>query len=198
MGVVKIEGPTREAQYLEAHDGHTTGRGGLGAPPPSYVEKRGAAAAHLVATMGMLHVPSGSINIVPGRCEFSLDIRATTNDVRDACIDDVLAELRRICERRGLHCRIEETVRASAAPSDPAWQARWERAVQRTGLPVHHMPSGAGHDAMKLHEVMPQAMLFMRGGNAGISHTSPSACSPGFSSAWPSSLCSADLLPSAA
>ena len=32
------------------------------------------------------------------------------------------------------------------------------------------MPSGAGHDAMKLHEVMPQAMLFVRGENAGISH----------------------------
>jgi len=32
------------------------------------------------------------------------------------------------------------------------------------------MPSGAGHDAMKLHEVMPQAMLFLRGLNAGISH----------------------------
>ncbi len=38
------------------------------------------------------------------------------------------------------------------------------------GLPVHRMPSGAGHDAMKLHTVMPQAMLFVRGGNAGISH----------------------------
>ncbi len=32
------------------------------------------------------------------------------------------------------------------------------------------MPSGAGHDAMKLHEVMPQAMLFVRGQNSGISH----------------------------
>jgi N-carbamoyl-L-amino-acid hydrolase len=32
------------------------------------------------------------------------------------------------------------------------------------------MPSGAGHDAMKLHERMPQAMLFVRGENAGISH----------------------------
>jgi N-carbamoyl-L-amino-acid hydrolase len=32
------------------------------------------------------------------------------------------------------------------------------------------MPSGAGHDAMKLHEVMPQAMLFVRGGHSGISH----------------------------
>ena len=38
------------------------------------------------------------------------------------------------------------------------------------GLPLHRMPSGAGHDAMKLHEVMPQAMLFVRGENSGISH----------------------------
>jgi N-carbamoyl-L-amino-acid hydrolase len=35
---------------------------------------------------------------------------------------------------------------------------------------VFQMPSGAGHDAMKLHEIMPQAMLFIRGMNAGISH----------------------------
>jgi N-carbamoyl-L-amino-acid hydrolase len=59
---------------------------------------------------------------------------------------------------------------ASAAPSAAAWQARWEAAVRAQGLPVFHLPSGAGHDAMKLHEHMPQAMLFMRGGNAGISH----------------------------
>ena len=32
------------------------------------------------------------------------------------------------------------------------------------------MNSGAGHDAMKLHTIMPQAMLFVRGENAGISH----------------------------
>ena len=59
---------------------------------------------------------------------------------------------------------------AAAAPSAPAWQARWEAAVQSLSLPVYRMPSGAGHDAMKLHEVMPQAMLFQRGGNNGISH----------------------------
>ena len=135
-----------------------------------YLEKRGASVPNLVATMGMLDVPSGSINVVPGRCRFSLDIRATTNEVRDACVDDVRAELARICERRGLHFKLEETVRAAAAPSDPAWMKRWERAVEALSLPLFHMPSGAGHDAMKLHELMPQAMLFMRGLNAGISH----------------------------
>ncbi len=135
-----------------------------------FVEKRAAAVPHLVGTVGMLEVPSGSINVVPGRCKFSLDIRATTNGVRDACASDVRDELKRICERRGLHFKLEETVRAAAAPSSAPWQLQWERAVAALGLPLHRMPSGAGHDAMKLHEIMPQAMLFMRGLNAGISH----------------------------
>jgi N-carbamoyl-L-amino-acid hydrolase len=135
-----------------------------------FVEQRASAEPHLVGTVGMLEVPNGSINVVPGSCKFSLDIRATTNAVRDACAADVLAELKAICDRRGLHYRLEETMRAAAAPSAPAWQTRWEAAVQALGLPVHRMPSGAGHDAMKLHEIMPQAMLFMRGLNAGISH----------------------------
>jgi N-carbamoyl-L-amino-acid hydrolase len=135
-----------------------------------YLEQRAAAVPNLVGTMGILTVPNGSTNVVPGRCQFTLDIRATTDEVRDACAHDVLAELARICERRGLNHSIEETMRAAAAPSAPAWQQRWERAVAATGLPVFRMPSGAGHDAMKLHEVMPQAMLFVRGQNAGISH----------------------------
>jgi N-carbamoyl-L-amino-acid hydrolase len=135
-----------------------------------YVEQRASQEQHLVGTVGMLDVPSGSINVVPGRCKFSLDIRATTDAARDACERDVLARLHEICQRRGLACNTEQTIRASAAPSAPAWQARWERAVQSLGLPLVRMPSGAGHDAMKLHEVMPQAMLFQRGLNAGISH----------------------------
>ena len=135
-----------------------------------FVERRAGSVPNLVATVGMLDVPNGSMNVVPGRCKFSLDIRATTNAVRDACASDIRAELQALCERRGVHFTLEETLRAAAAPSAPAWQQRWECAVESLGLPLHRMPSGAGHDAMKLHEAMPQAMLFMRGLNAGISH----------------------------
>ena len=97
-------------------------------------------------------------------------MRAPDDAQRDRLVADVLGELQRICERRGLNYSTEESMRAAAAPSDPAWQLRWERAVQSLGLPVYRMTSGAGHDAMKMHEVMPQAMLFVRGGNSGISH----------------------------
>ena len=135
-----------------------------------YAEQRAAQDGDSVATVGMLQVPNGSINVVPGACRFSLDMRAPTNAQRDALAQDVLAKLGEICTRRGLRHSLEETMRAAAAPSAPAWQARWEAAATALGVPLHRMPSGAGHDAMKLHEVMPQAMLFVRGENSGISH----------------------------
>ena len=135
-----------------------------------FMEQRAARDGDSVATIGQLNVPSGSINVVPGRCDFSLDMRAPSNAQRDALSADVLAQLEAICARRGLAFTLVESMRASAAPSAPAWQARWEAAVAKLGLPLHRMPSGAGHDAMKMHDILPQAMLFVRGENSGISH----------------------------
>ena len=135
-----------------------------------FAEQRATAVPDIVATVGMLEVPSGSINVIPGRCRFSLDLRATTDAARDALDSDVSAKLDEICQRRGLSYTLQPTLAANAAPSDAAWQARWEAAVAELGLPLHRLPSGAGHDAMKVHELLPQAMLFVRGGNGGISH----------------------------
>jgi N-carbamoyl-L-amino-acid hydrolase len=135
-----------------------------------FMEQRALQDGDSVATIGQLQVPGGSINVVPGRCSFSLDLRAPTDSQRDRLEADVLDQLQAICQRRGLSYTAEQTMRVAAAPSAAAWQARWEKAVEALGLPLFTLPSGAGHDAMKLHEIMPQAMLFVRGENAGISH----------------------------
>lgn len=135
-----------------------------------YLEQRARQDGDSVATIGMLQVPNGSINVIPGRCLFSMDLRAPTDAQRDAMVQDVLAKLEEIARRRGLQYKTELAMQAAAAPSAPDWQLRWEKAVAALGVPVFRMPSGAGHDAMKLHEIMPQAMLFTRGLNGGISH----------------------------
>ena len=136
----------------------------------TYVEQRASADADSVGTVGMLQVPNGSINVVPGCCNFTLDLRAPQDAQRDRLEADVLAALDTIFQRRGVQYRVTQTMRANAAPSSPTWQARWEKAVSALGVPLHRMPSGAGHDAMKLHKILPQAMLFVRGQNSGISH----------------------------
>ena len=84
---------------------------------------------------------------------------------------DASAELRsRLPRAAGLSVRFDDTTR-SAVGGDGCrrWWRRSSAPSQRSGLPVHRMASGAGHDAMILAGRMPAAMLFLRS-PGGISH----------------------------
>lgn len=136
-----------------------------------YVERRCAAAPTLVGTVGRLVVPGGAINVIPGRCELSLDIRAADDATRDAAAADVLAEIGRIAKRRNVTIEVKEIQRAPAVPCSPRLQAKLAGAVARAGVRPRHLPSGAGHDAVSFSGVADIAMLFVRCGNGGISHS---------------------------
>jgi N-carbamoyl-L-amino-acid hydrolase len=134
------------------------------------VERRCSQGAALVGTVGQLEVPSGSVNVIPGHCKLSLDIRAADDAVRLAAVDDVLDRIAAICARRQVEADIRPVLTASAAPCAPWLMDQLGAAVERAGLPRYDLPSGAGHDAMAMAKVMDVAMLFTRCGNGGISH----------------------------
>ena len=136
-----------------------------------YVERRCAAVPTLVGTVGQLAVPAGAINIIPGRCELSLDIRAGEDAVREAAVADVLAEIGRIAQRRGVSVDVTEVTRGDNVHCTPRMQGLLADAIARAGLPVRQLPSGAGHDAMLFAGVTDLAMLFVRCGNGGVSHS---------------------------
>jgi allantoate deiminase/N-carbamoyl-L-amino-acid hydrolase len=136
------------------------------------VEKRCSAVPGLVGTVGRLEVPGGAINVIPGRCELSIDIRAGSDALRDSAVSDVLAEIERIAARRGVGIDVRRVLDAAGVPCNAAMQRHISAAITRaTGdkTPLH-LPSGAGHDAMKMASITPIGMLFVRCGNGGISH----------------------------
>jgi len=134
------------------------------------VERRCADGAALVGTVGQLAVPDGSVNVVPGRCRLSLDIRAGSDAVRLAAVRDILDGIASICARRRIDVEVTSLVQAAAVPCAPRLMERLGAAVARAGLPRFDLPSGAGHDAMALAGLTEVAMLFTRCGNGGISH----------------------------
>jgi acetylornithine deacetylase/succinyl-diaminopimelate desuccinylase-like protein len=75
-----------------------------------------------------------------------------------------------IARRRKVTVTAAPFYAANAAPCDAALQQQFADAIAAHGLPVRHLPSGAGHDAMVFPAVAPTAMLFVRCGNGGISH----------------------------
>jgi allantoate deiminase len=135
------------------------------------VESRCARAPTLVGTVGMLAVPEGSTNVIPGRCEFSVDIRAGDDATRDAAVADVSAAMESIAVRRGVAVKIERTSHVPCAPCSEALSGQLVEAVERAGVRPFRLPSGAGHDAMMLARLTEVAMLFVRCGNGGVSHS---------------------------
>ena len=136
-----------------------------------YVEQRCARAPSLVGTVGQLAVPNGAINIIPGRCELSLDIRAADDSTRDAAVFDVMTEIGRIAAKRGVIIESKEVQRTAAVRCSPRLQSLLADAVAHAGAKPRYLPSGAGHDAMMFDGITDTAMLFVRCGNGGVSHS---------------------------
>jgi hydantoinase/carbamoylase family amidase len=134
------------------------------------IERRCAQAPTLVGTVGIVGVPNGAANVVPGRCEFSIDIRAGDDATRDAAVDDVVRELHAIAGRRGVALDLAQTMRVPCAPCAPRLMALLAQCVVRAGAKPLRLASGAGHDAMILQRVTDVGMLFVRCGDGGISH----------------------------
>jgi hydantoinase/carbamoylase family amidase len=134
------------------------------------VEQRCSGVPALVGTVGQLQVPNGSVNVVPGACKLSLDIRAADDAVRLAAVDDILRGIEAICARRRIECAVEPIVQAAAAPCAAWLMDQLGAAIERQGLQRFDLLSGAGHDAMAMAALTDVAMLFTRCGNGGISH----------------------------
>jgi hydantoinase/carbamoylase family amidase len=135
------------------------------------VERRCAQRPNLVGTVGQLAVPHGVINVIPGCCELSLDIRAGDDVTHAAAITDILAAICQIAERRGVTAEVTEIARHAAVACAPQIQSALARAVGRTGIEPFYLASGAGHDGEMFAGVTDIGMLFVRCGNGGISHS---------------------------
>jgi allantoate deiminase/N-carbamoyl-L-amino-acid hydrolase len=180
VGVVtSIAGCVRSIVTVEGLSGHAgtvpmplrRDAGAAAAEMVLAVERRCGGEPGLVGTVGKLEVPGGAINVIPGRCEFSIDIRSGRDALRDAAAADVRAEIEKIAARRGVRVEQRMVLEAAGVPCAPALQEAWSASVQRvTGAAARHLPSGAGHDAMMMASLTDIGMLFVRCGNGGISH----------------------------
>jgi acetylornithine deacetylase/succinyl-diaminopimelate desuccinylase-like protein len=109
--------------------------------------------------------------VIPGRCEFSTDIRSGTDAIRDAAAADVGAAIQDIAARRRVKVQQRRILQAASVPCTAALQDAWADSIERiTGKPALRLPSGAGHDAMMMASLTDIGMLFVRCGNGGISH----------------------------
>ncbi|MDP9171547.1 MAG: M20/M25/M40 family metallo-hydrolase, partial [Acidobacteriota bacterium] len=124
-----------------------------------HVESEAKKSHRLVATVGMFEVTPSAGNVIPGQVRASLDVRHRQDATRQDAVRRLLQIANEICAARGIDLRYDERL------DQPAVVMTLD-----LGRPdLHHMTSGAGHDAMILAPHMPTGMVFVRS-PGGISH----------------------------
>ena len=116
-----------------------------------------AALEDAAATVGRLEVEPGFGNVIPSRVRLSVDARAPDRER----LDRLVAEL-----------ALEPQFRLEPVEMAREPREALREALEKRGLPVVDLASGAGHDAAVLAAAaVPTAMLFVRSLRGGVSHT---------------------------
>lgn len=178
VGIVTgVAGPLWLNFVLEGEAGHA------GATPMNLRRDPMAAAAQVmlvieeeagrtgtsVGTVGRLQAFPGGVNVIPGRVEFSLDLRDVDEAIRDEVEQRIYERAKVICAERNVTLRVELLQRIAPAVCSDDIQHAVAEACEAEGLEAFRLPSGAGHDCMQLVELCPVGMIFARSKD-GISH----------------------------
>lgn len=123
-----------------------------------------------VATVGVVRVEPGAVNVIPGTVSMTLDLRARDDGTRASAWQEFQETARRIAARRGVDIRIDLLLDLAACHCAPAFVRQFEEAVSRGGFRPVLLPSGAGHDGMAMARLTDIGMLFVRC-KGGFSHS---------------------------
>jgi allantoate deiminase len=124
-----------------------------------------------VATVGRLSVGPGATNTIPDRAELFADLRAPDAKRLDALTSGAVAAARSAAAERGCQVQVEPRWRYEPVPMSDRPAAALRSAIERLGIEVVELPSGAGHDAAIMGMAgVPAAMLFVRSDAGGVSH----------------------------
>ncbi|WP_227380277.1 hydantoinase/carbamoylase family amidase [Haladaptatus halobius] len=124
----------------------------------------------LVGTVGSVDVYPNSINVIPERVEFTVDLRSYDNDVVDLAIEPIKREIEHAAGREKVEMEYEEIMHVDAEPFDDNCIATVERAAETVDVDYMRIVSGAGHDANYLNKISPTSMIFIPSVD-GISHS---------------------------
>jgi allantoate deiminase len=133
------------------------------------VEQRCAQEQHLVGTVGCIEVGPGAVNVIPGECRFTIDVRAPDDARRSKAVADIRAAVAAISVRRAVQSSIGVLHDSPASPCAPWLMQQIDAAIAAQGVAPQRLPSGAGHDAMAMAAIADTGMIFVRCAG-GISH----------------------------
>jgi N-carbamoyl-L-amino-acid hydrolase len=131
----------------------------IAAAIPRILEEHGSPRSR--ATIGRVELFPGAANVVPGRAEFSLEVRDTGPEVLQELGDAFRRSLSAIARRRELMFEFEVLSELAPVKCDDLVVEAVAEAAGASGLSSLRMASGAAHDTQIMASIAPAGMIFV-------------------------------------
>mgnify|MGYP003309490222 CR=1 FL=1 len=125
---------------------------------PDWAREKGAGT---VATTGYIKTTPGGMNIVAEKVEFTVDIRSTNNDYINDITSKIRAALDFETEKMGGSYEMDNKLTITPVDLSEEMLQIMEDDCKEKGYSCKRLPSGAGHDALEIGQVIPTVMLFV-------------------------------------
>jgi N-carbamoyl-L-amino-acid hydrolase len=116
---------------------------------------------HAVLTIGICRVAPGSTNVIPGRVDFTIDLRHPQQAVLDAIEASMTEQVAALAAETGLDIAVTPVLAAAPVQFAPQVVGAVRAAAEAGGFRHRDIVSGAGHDAANIASVAPAAMIFV-------------------------------------
>ena len=188
IGIVKnIAAPTRFKIVVEGLADHS------GATPMGFRRDALVSAAKLilavqeaaaeeaengtVATVGVIDVEPGSINVIPGKATLWVDLRGVDTESIENAMESINEAVSVVAEEDGVRITVDMLTADEPVPLSEELADIFEDICQEKELTYRVMNSGAGHDAMHIAKIAPTSMIFIPCKD-GISHNPAEYAAP--------------------
>lgn len=128
-------------------------------------------ANNVVITVGRFQIRPDTINVIPEKVVFTLDVRSPDDDTRAAILERIYRLLEHETTNNQTTFEKTELVSIDRTTFSPQVRQSSVSACKERRVDFEHLISGAGHDAMCLTETTETGMLFVPSVD-GVSHTS--------------------------
>ena len=126
-------------------------------------------APHGRGTVGMVQVFPNSRNVIPGRVQFSIDIRHTDAVILDQMTAELKECIQSIATNKSIKIDLQEVSYFTPCNFDEGCIQTIRKAAQDLGYSHMDVVSGAGHDAIYMKSLAPTGMIFIPCKD-GVSH----------------------------
>lgn len=121
-------------------------------------------------TIGYVEVFPNTVNVIPGKVKFSVDIRDCEKASKKEITKRVLEAVQVISKKRKVYAEVEMLSEDAPVVCDKDLIARLEELCKSNQIEYQHTISGAYHDSLFLSKIAPVAMIFVPSKN-GVSHS---------------------------